>query len=105
MEVSETDRLKQRLDLLVKMLVEDKPNRTFISVVGMGGCGKTTLVDKAYRKKIVTDHVKDYRAWIHVSQFFGTEDLLRGMIKELFPAKKEELTANIDSMDARVLDS
>lgn len=34
---------------------------------------------------------------------FGTEDLLRGMVKELFPAKKEELTANIDSMDARQL--
>lgn len=58
MEVSETDRLKQRLDLLVKMLVEDKPNRTFISVVGMGGCGKTTLVDKAYREKIVSTILK-----------------------------------------------
>jgi disease resistance protein RPM1 len=54
-----------------------------ISVVGMGGLGKSTLVKKVYYDSDVKKHFK-FRAWITVSQSFKREDLLKDMIKQLF---------------------
>ena len=58
-----------------------KPERTVISVVGMGGSGKTTLVANIYNNGDVRRHFDCY-AWITVSQVYDIEDLLRSMIKE-----------------------
>lgn len=98
MEISETAQMKMKQAELENALFSEEPQRMFISVVGMGGLGKTTLVDKVFKEKRVNDHFKRC-AWIHVSQFYRIEeDILRGMIKEL----KAE-TAGIDNMNARQL--
>ncbi|XP_039118164.1 LOW QUALITY PROTEIN: disease resistance protein PIK6-NP-like [Dioscorea cayenensis subsp. rotundata] len=53
-----------------------------ISVVGMGGLGKTTLVKKLYENRQVMEHFHR-SAWITVSQTFSLKVLLRDMINQL----------------------
>uniref|UniRef100_A0A2N9G3Y2 NB-ARC domain-containing protein n=1 Tax=Fagus sylvatica TaxID=28930 RepID=A0A2N9G3Y2_FAGSY len=50
---------------LIKRLVEGPSNRMVISVVGIGGLGKTTLVKKVYDNEQVAPHF-DCCAWITV---------------------------------------
>ncbi|PUZ72058.1 hypothetical protein GQ55_2G362800 [Panicum hallii var. hallii] len=67
---------------LREWVVEDpEPRRTLVSVWGMGGVGKTTLVTRVL-KEVATPHF-DCDAWVAVSQRFTVDDLLRKIIKEL----------------------
>ena len=67
-------------DELIKLLVKGPSKRTEISVVGIGGLGKTTLVKKVYDNEQVVTHF-DCSAWIIVSQSYKMEEILRDMIK------------------------
>ncbi|CAK9137413.1 unnamed protein product [Ilex paraguariensis] len=75
---------------------------TVISVVGMGGSGKTTLVSKAYNSRIVKRHFNCH-AWITVSQKYVVDDLLRRMIEEFYGAAKETVPTNLNTMGFREL--
>lgn len=94
--------LKEKLDLLVGWLTEEEPHQVVVSVVGMGGVGKTTLVAKALKAQTVKKHF-DCFAWASVSQSYSINELLRGVIKELFEAKKEEIPSDLQTMNARQL--
>ncbi|KAL2536824.1 Uncharacterized protein Fot_18215 [Forsythia ovata] len=59
-----------------------------ISVVGMGGLGKTTLVKKVYDDAAVKKHFQSH-AWITVSESFKIEELLRDTIHQLFDETKQ----------------
>ncbi|XP_050224934.1 disease resistance protein RPM1-like isoform X2 [Mercurialis annua] len=68
---------------LIDWLLEAKSDREVVSVVGMGGLGKTTLVTKVYHNEEVKKWF-EFRAWITLSQSFTTEDLLKDIILQLF---------------------
>ncbi|KAF8364611.1 hypothetical protein HHK36_033416 [Tetracentron sinense] len=89
--------IEKENDLLLGWLRDEQSERTVISVVGMGGSGKTTLVAKAYKSPIVKRHF-DTCAWITVSQTYAIEDLFRRMIRELLGPNKD-----LSSMDYREL--
>ncbi|KAH7663901.1 P-loop containing nucleoside triphosphate hydrolase protein [Dioscorea alata] len=64
------------------LMGEDASMLRVISVVGMGGLGKTTLVKKLYDSQQMVEHFPR-RAWITVSQTFALKVLLRDMISQL----------------------
>ncbi|XP_020421421.1 disease resistance protein RPM1 [Prunus persica] len=78
-------------------LTNEEQCQTVVSVVGMGGSGKTTLVARTFKDEIVKRHFECY-AWITVSQSYVIEDLLRRLIKEFHKAKKEEVPADMNAM-------
>ena len=89
-------------DELIGWLVEGLPYRTVLSVVGMGGLGKTTLAKKVYDHQKVRGHF-DCHAWIPVSQSYNTEHLLRSMIKQFCKARMEYPPQGLDEMDEELL--
>ena len=97
-EEAEVVGIESHRDKLITWLVEGPSNRTMISVVGIGGVGKTTLVKKVYDNKKVVAHF-NCRAWITVSQSFKKEDLFRDMIKQFYEARKEFAPKEIDKME------
>ncbi|XP_075670902.1 disease resistance protein RPM1-like [Castanea sativa] len=97
-EEAEVVGIESHRDKLINWLVEGPSNRTMISVVGLGGVGKTTLVKKVYDNKKVVAHFNCH-AWITVSQSYKKEDLFRDMIKQFYKARKEFAPKEIDKME------
>ncbi|KAE8055717.1 hypothetical protein FH972_012539 [Carpinus fangiana] len=82
---------------LISWLVRDDSGREAVSVVGMGGLGKTTQVKKVYDDAQVKLHYK-YRAWVSVSQSFKMEDVLKDMVQQLYKMKRKPVPQRMDSM-------
>ncbi|WCJ39164.1 Disease resistance protein RPM1 [Euphorbia peplus] len=91
--------IEDERELLVGCLTNGEQRRGTISVVGMGGSGKTTLVAKAYSCQNAKRHFDCY-AWITVSRTYVIEDLFRSLIKQLY---KENVPAELSSMNYRQL--
>ncbi|KAK1272619.1 Disease resistance protein RPM1 [Acorus gramineus] len=88
--------------LLMDWLTDDRAERMQVSVFGMGGVGKTTLVDQVYKSK-ETDSLFECRAWTTVSNTYKTDEILRRIIEDLFFEREELVPQGIDAMDTRML--
>jgi len=82
---------------LISWLNQDDSRREVVSVVGMGGLGKTTLVKKVYDDAQVKLQF-EYRAWVTVSQSFKMEDLLKDMVRQLYKVKRKPVPQGMDCM-------
>ncbi|XP_065631307.1 disease resistance protein RPM1 [Quercus suber] len=85
-------------DELLGWLIKGDSYRTVVSVVGMGGLGKTTLAKKVCDHHMMREHF-DCHAWISVSQSYNMMDLVRSMVKQFCEARKEFPPEGIDSAD------
>ncbi|PIN02709.1 Apoptotic ATPase [Handroanthus impetiginosus] len=68
-----------------------------ISVVGMAGLGKTTLVKKVFDDTSVKMNF-DHHAWINVSESFKVENLLQDMIKRILQDAKQPPPQGLEAM-------
>jgi disease resistance protein RPM1 len=85
-EEDEVVGIESTRDELISWLVGGVSKRSVISVVGMGGIGKTTLTKKVYENESVKGHF-DCSVWIIVSQSYNVSKILMSMIKQIYQAK------------------
>ncbi|KAF4358034.1 hypothetical protein F8388_008542 [Cannabis sativa] len=83
-------------DELIQKVKVDSSRRIVISVVGMGGLGKTTLANQVY---IRSKDSFDCHAWIEVSQSYKRVELLQKIMKKFCEARKEACPDGIDTLD------
>ncbi|CAD5168027.1 unnamed protein product [Musa acuminata subsp. malaccensis] len=69
-------------DIVGRLMEENDPQLKVISIVGIGGLGKTTLAKMVYQSSAVTGGYFQARAWIEMPRCFKIEPLLRNMIRQ-----------------------
>ncbi|KMT17949.1 hypothetical protein BVRB_2g034690 [Beta vulgaris subsp. vulgaris] len=57
-----------------------------ISIVGMGGLGKTTVAKRLYNNRIIKDHFGCH-AWVSVSEDYNTHQIILHMLNRVAPNK------------------
>uniref|UniRef100_A0ACD5WRH6 Uncharacterized protein n=1 Tax=Avena sativa TaxID=4498 RepID=A0ACD5WRH6_AVESA len=67
---------------IVHKLVDNENMLSVVSIVAMGGAGKTTLAKKVYTSSRAKQHF-DVAAWVTVSQTFKGIDLLKDIMKQI----------------------
>ncbi|KAL9687845.1 hypothetical protein QQ045_032253 [Rhodiola kirilowii] len=83
--------LEDTIDFLADKLTSGGSDHHFVmSILGMGGLGKTTLARRLYNKLSGRGHFQA-RAWICVSQDYDPEDLLLQLITMIIDPKKDVL--------------
>ncbi|XP_058114404.1 disease resistance protein RPM1-like [Magnolia sinica] len=79
---------------------EETQQRTVISIVGMGGSGKTTLAKKVYKTAKTSF---DCHAWIYVSQSFQKKEILKRMLEGFYESRREAVPNHTETMDEEKL--
>ncbi|XP_062117719.1 disease resistance protein RPM1-like [Humulus lupulus] len=87
---------------LIEWLMRNDSGRQVVSVVGMGGLGKTTLVKQVYEDPKVKKRFKVH-AWISVSRSFKTKDLLKDVVNQIFRVIRKPVPPEVSTMSNDLL--
>ncbi|CDP21446.1 unnamed protein product [Coffea canephora] len=88
-----------RQQLISQLLEGDDSQLKVVSVVGMGGLGKTTLVKKVHEDLDVRRHFP-VRAFVTVSQTCNFQELLKDLTRQLHNELKKPVPESIEAMTA-----
>ncbi|KAH6765450.1 hypothetical protein C2S52_016433 [Perilla frutescens var. hirtella] len=87
---------------LMDVLTREESSRQIISVVGMGGIGKSTLVRNVFANFITMDHF-DVRVWATVTQKYSARGILIDLLVSLKQKAASETVQELGEMLHRVL--
>ncbi|XP_015901524.3 disease resistance protein RPM1-like [Ziziphus jujuba] len=88
----------ERKKHLMEWLLNNETGRQVISVVGMGGLGKTTLVNQVYKDPKVRKRFKVH-AWITVSRSYKIDDLIEDMVQQIFTVIGKPVPQEVSNMN------
>ncbi|GAA0149617.1 antimicrobial response protein [Lithospermum erythrorhizon] len=83
---------------LTNLILNVDARLNVISVVGMGGLGKTTLVKTVYDDDFVKTKF-GHHVWITISESFKLEELFKDVIRQLFSEENRECPEDVDGME------
>ncbi|PRQ48934.1 putative P-loop containing nucleoside triphosphate hydrolase, leucine-rich repeat domain, L [Rosa chinensis] len=82
--------------------ISNEENVSVISILGLGGLGKTTLAKLVYNDSMVEENF-DMKMWVCVSDNFDIQTLICGIINAVIEQKCED--ASLDLMKRRLQDN
>ncbi|GAB4838896.1 hypothetical protein Ancab_028431 [Ancistrocladus abbreviatus] len=80
---------KDEVDKITTKLITGRPELDFVSIVGMGGLGKTTIARKIYNDAAIRNHFT-CRGWVFVSEEYDTRQVVLGIVKTVMPERAPE---------------
>jgi disease resistance protein RPM1 len=86
--------------VLSSWLNSEETHLRVVSVWGMGGVGKTTLVTNVFKRERKNF---DCHAWISISESYTTENILRNIISEISSRDEQNCPIDTSNMDLRGL--
>ncbi|KAL2514996.1 putative disease resistance RPP8-like protein 4 [Forsythia ovata] len=92
---------KKYLKDIEKLLITPHSELDVVSIVGMGGIGKTTVAEVIYYNEYFADQF-DVRAWVTVSQEYQEQEVLRGLLKSLRGLNHESDEESIEKLAENV---
>ncbi|KAF7105496.1 hypothetical protein CFC21_106303 [Triticum aestivum] len=84
-------------EIVDKLVDKEDIILSVVSIVAMGGAGKTTLARKVYTSSSVKQHF-EAASWVTVSQKFKAIDLLKDIMKQIMGGK-DELIAKMNEYE------
>ncbi|XP_058777823.1 probable disease resistance RPP8-like protein 2 [Vicia villosa] len=83
--------VKEDFDSILTQLITLEATRHVVSIVGMGGLGKTTLAKKLYNDSRIVNHF-ECKAWVFVSEEYRDKrkDVLQGILRGVDPLAEIE---------------
>ncbi|XP_039824847.1 disease resistance protein RGA2-like [Panicum virgatum] len=91
-EDSKIPRRDQEKDEIVSKILEPnegEDGRTVVSIVGLGGSGKTTLAKQICHDKKIMENFKDMIFWVYVSQEFDGNKLIGKLFEAIIEEKSD----------------